>query len=496
MSRWNTLFLPLGLLFCACQSPTPVGVILYEAPQPSACYYLSPDGSDENDGLSEETAWRSIAHAVATIEVPARVHMLAGHYWTERVNLWESEDLEFFAEDSVTVHAEADVQRLFHLATPAEIVFRNVRFHGEGAEEGFYFRDGPRRFENCHFCGFAESCIKCENAAGFVLIGCRFGSLDAPLGAIAAELWSTPGCLLVDNRFHFDCPTDQVLLVYCDHSEISGNAFGDSICDSRSGGWALRAVECTDLMVSDNEFWMSEGSALGVWAVAADASGVVVRGNRIRFSVTQDFGYGICLGSETPQEHALVEPVLEWNEVILPLAEDSYFHNLFAGYSVAPRIANNHSSGGGYGLGVKGNSGALVEGNLIEGPARQCLIDKAGSGCLFRRNEMHPREGRVAGRVTDDLEAGVPVQESIWRDNGYHMDQSDLVFEVNVPVDIAAQEISSDGNRYYLEGADGLCFHICGQACGIEEMRRSYGWDLDSSFKPDENPGPEMARDP
>jgi len=50
-----------------------------------ATYYVSTQGNDANDGLSERSAWRTISHAAKVAKVGNTVLVLPGDYGPERV---------------------------------------------------------------------------------------------------------------------------------------------------------------------------------------------------------------------------------------------------------------------------------------------------------------------------------------------------------------------------------------------------------------------------
>jgi hypothetical protein len=426
---------------------------------------------------------------------PSVLTMLEGEYSTATVDIWESEPLDIVASGEVVVRPQIGSEELFHVASSNPINFYGIHFKGDGIAFCLYTRGGERLIRDCSFSGFSDCCIQVDNSVELQVVDCRFGSADSSMAACALSMSNAPGSQVVDNQFYCEGEQDVVRIWHSGDTIVRNNYFGSPSSPLLVDGWALRAQEGSNITVKDNHFWMNMGNALGVWATQASQTGCRITGNQISYSITPEYGYGICVGVENPQIHRLDEPLVSDNLVVLPQSDLSYFHNLFVGYCISPLVRGNETHGGGYGLGIKGNTDGLVELNHIYYPALQCIIDKAGSYCHFLSNEMYPQAGKAAARVTNDIEAGVPLDISLWNSNGFHLEGINLAFVVDTPVNIIAQGVDSDDNRYYLEESGSPLFRVNGIHYNLDEMQREFGWDQASEFKPLDLPDPNNAAD-
>lgn len=171
-------------------------------------FYLSPDGNDENDGLSLRAPWRTLARAVKNLKPGDTLYLAEGTYAanlklsagrdgkkpvsirgrgfgiisiTGRLELVKSANIEFeriqFA-DSVSVQ------------NSSQISFKNCSFSGPG---GGLRAEGVTALKVTH-AGFANVPLELKSTEGVILSGNIYANKDAP-----ALRLDSPGAILYSD---------------------------------------------------------------------------------------------------------------------------------------------------------------------------------------------------------------------------------------------------------------------------------------------------------
>ena len=447
-------------------------------------YFVRVDGDDLSDGLSHDSAWRTIAHAEDAADSNSVIHVLEGEYREDShgagylyINSTNGNRL-FLALGDVTLVAAGGSTRVLHFDTAASQSFSGFTIDGENLHpHGVTSYFGNKTLTDCEFRGCLERGIFLAGASGVTVEDCRFGTESAPLPATGIRLDHSPGCRIANCTF-FPASGDAIQSFWSDSLTIVNNVFG-------SLDHPLHPDNSAAVYVYESQAPLIEANALflkqthGIMIPDGDGEEVVgprVVQNSIRFLEVSE-SYGILIGSEGPVDYPVVGAEITGNMIESPIGE-SYRHDLFVGFSESPLIENNQLVGGGYGIVSKGNDGAEVLGNTIRGTWINSILDKAGHDSRIASNVCLPETGRCA-RVADDPGSGRSAAGSLWLDNVFSSTQ--FCIELSTPVEPAANGVSFDASEYCLEDEGQVVALIDGAPYTLPMLVDEFGWEVESS---------------
>ncbi|MCP4547955.1 MAG: right-handed parallel beta-helix repeat-containing protein [bacterium] len=453
-------------------------------------YHVSVTGNNDADGLSLETAWRTIDYAVNTADADALVIVHEGDY---RENSGgngclsftaEMADLRLQAAGEVRILADGAVEQIVLLQYCSGFIeFDGFAFDGESVvERGIKANCGNKRFVDCRFRAVTDLAIEIHASSAVMIEDCLFGSPDQPLAAGGVYLNGSDDSAVRDCTFHTAGNSGDIVCCYAtDDILIASNMFGsqtEPLHDSNNN-WVVVVEDAQAPVIEHNTFHMLEGRCIRARQVYVDVAGIVIRNNVFLHQVLSA-DYSISVGREDPWGASNSSSLICGNILDIPTG-DSTKHNIFVGYTLDPVIRDNVSHGGGFGLGIKGNDRAAVYHNSIYDCGRQGIVDKAGHDCEYYGNYVNNAFGECV-RMTDDIYSGREVLDSYWHDNTLVAHPPHAAYCVDSPVDPVNARILCDDHYFELEESAQILLTYHGFRHDLTYVRSEFGWDLNSSL--------------
>lgn len=184
--RWGAFFL-LGVLALALQAS-------------AAQYYISPLGSDSNNGTSEQSPFLTLSKALNASSSGDSINAATGNYTgSENVGLSVVDRTISGASTSGTVF-EGDNSDPF--STSGAVVFEKLTLKGAGGGNGVNVLSGSIMFADVHFSAFSEAVYLYPTTTNVTVTRCNFDSssnfgIYAKCGAASVcswEIFSVDNC--------------------------------------------------------------------------------------------------------------------------------------------------------------------------------------------------------------------------------------------------------------------------------------------------------------
>ena len=254
---------------------------------------------------------------------------------------------------------------------------------------------------------------------------------------------------------------------YADSLIIHGETFGteeEPLTDEWAiyeNGIYLEVVGCT--------FYLDGAHGIRLMA-SFDPASCVIKHNT--FHVADSLNtYVIGIGYDGYREGPPIAAWVLYNELYCIEAETAK-HDIFLGYQcVSPVVAGNEVHGGGYGIGVKGCTDGLIEGNRVYDTDRQAIVDKAGAGNVFDRNYASVSQG-YCFRITDDGTVQAVTNSTWTRNVAYQKHPWRQLFAVSTPA--STDELHASNNVYLIDRAESA-YSIHGDFMSLEDAQANYG---------------------
>jgi hypothetical protein len=448
--------------------------------------YVDTAGNDDADGLTPQTAWRSLERADQLAPAGSEIRVGAGVYVEDSGGLGylaidsPSAGRRFTATGEVTLRAASPGSCVLALADGVDCAVEAFTFDGEGGcsrlVQGDHLVAG---FQDCRFMGAVDRALDLASAPDLIVSDCDFGAPEAPLAAVGIWLNDCAGARIVDSRF-FVQGARAICVDRSNGVELSGNSFGSEGAPlDLASEWCVFVVNSDQVRIAGNELTLATGYGLGVPTGLVDITGVEVVENVLRCT-TLTPQYGILVGSETPRSVVFAGAHVEANTLLLPIPQaDTSKHDLFVGYTQAPEISGNTVIGGGYGLGIKGNTGADVHHNSVSHTWRWGIVDKAGWDCSFHDNVVETSKG-CSARMCNDDSAGRIVQNSSWFGNEFRGGVP--AYEITSPVTPLANGITSEANCFRLVQHCDPILKMGATESDLWATQEQWSWDLTSAL--------------
>jgi hypothetical protein len=336
--------------------------------------YVNTAGDDSADGLTPDTAWRTLTRADEQAPPGAAVRVAAGVYRENTAGAGHFRlsssmmSLAYVADGEVRLQAEVPGACVLDIATIADPSFSGFIF--DGADSCAALVVGAAcalSFHDCRFIGAGDAAVQIAGGGGLVIDDCEFGTAMEPLCGAAVQLADCPAASVADCDI-FVAAAGALRAIRCPSLRVTANSFGSSAQSLALGAqWAVLATDSDRIQITDNVLFLSSGHGLGLPAGTLPISAATVTGNTLQ-STSLANQYGIMVGSETPVAIAYQGVEVANNHISLPVpTADTAKHDLFVGYTLQPAVHDNEVLGGGYGLVIKGNDGADVYDNSILG---------------------------------------------------------------------------------------------------------------------------------
>jgi len=456
-------------------------------------YYVRVDGQDINDGLSYETAWKTISHAAQNVESNSVVHVYEGVYNEDTSGLGylyisnSASNIEYISDGTVTIRSNPGSYRILHFQTPAKIKFKGFIFDGQDSNQnGITSNYGDKIIEGNSFFNLVSKGIYFSSGDRVNITWNSFGSESNLLVSEGVHLANSDKSLVENNTF-FVNGKNVITLERGDETNIIGNNFGSSqVPIDLIDGWAIRTYDSDDTLIERNNLYLLDGFGIGVFNNVENVNSPKILNNSFFHSILTA-RYSVIVGSETPKEFELNNPEIAANSLFIPVGSSSK-HNIFVGHSNYPLIHDNYVYGGGYGIIVKGDNNALISNNQVYNNSMQAFLDKGSNNSLFINNIANCRYGKCA-RVTNNDPAQEVVMNSTWRENDFYVQGTQLAFEFSYPVNPITNNVISDQNNYHVDYLEKDLAVIISQYLNLFELQDIYEIELNSNlFIDSQNP--------
>lgn len=457
--------------------------------------FVSLDGDDSADGLTADTAWRTLAHADLAAPDSAEIRVEAGDYREGSEGLgWlriasPRVGIRYIATGEVWVRARVPGQQVMQLDTAGDPAFVGLGF--AGADSCLRVVTGTAAaaaFIECRFSGALYTGVDMTSSPGLRFESCAFGAAGAPLPAVGLRLTDCLAATVLGCRFH-TVGARAVSVEHCDHLLLEDNAFGEAeqplVLASQ---WAVSIGNSDFVALRGNRLFLLSGHGIGLPAGQVPVHGAEVIGNEVHALVATE-QYAILVGSETLPPCGYSGVRIEEN--LLDLATpgaDTAKHDLFIGFAQSPIVRGNTVIGGGYGLVIKDCDAAEVAENSVSGTWRYGILDKGGLNCEFHDNLVDTARGRCV-RFTNDPVANRAVQGSRWYANCLR--GGALPYEFSAPVTPNENFLSSAGNVLAIGEHGDPILVVNGGYQDFWTAQSAWDWDASSLlFAMDEPPVP------
>ncbi len=417
-------------------------------------YHVRVDGSDSSEGLSYETAWKSIAYSLENSNENSEILIYEGEYLED--SQWggylyvnqEKENRTFIGMGNVVLKVGPDVNRMILFVGPELTIFEGFVFDGQNsAVLGMDSSYGNKVFRNNQFINFLDYGISLKGGENNVMENNTFGYDNLHMDFSPVILTNLKNSRIENNQF-FSGKESLLYAFNSSNSSIKNNIFGSEENPLFLDTYAtfIRVIDSDNFIIENNELYIGDGNGITVYSNIKDVENPRMVNNSffIYHSLNR---YGIAVGSESEQEFDLIGANISGNRLYMP-AEETYKHNLFVGFTKNSIISGNYLDGGGYGLALKGNNDALVFGNEVYNATTVAIVDNAGWNNKIFDNVVNCNYDRCM-RIDNTESAGRPLYNSSWYNNTMFVNLGELAIYVGSSVDVIESGSNFFDNNYY-----------------------------------------------
>jgi hypothetical protein len=458
-------------------------------------YYVKVDGNNSLDGLSNETAWGSVAYAIDNSEGNSKIFVYRGEYledsqWGGYLHVnQERENRTFSGIGDVVLRVAPNVSRMILFVGPELTIFEGFTFDGRNsAGLGMDSAYGNKIFRNNQFVNFSNIGISLKGAGANIIDNNTFGYEDSHMNFSPILFTNLINSQIKNNKF-YSGKGSLMFIFNSSNISINGNVFGSEenplFLDTLAK--FVRVMDSDDAIINNNNFYIGDGNGLSVYSNTKDVENPKIINNSffIYHSLNR---YGISVGSESETEFDLLNAEISGNELYMPV-EETYKHNLFVGFTKNSIVSNNYLNGGGYGLALKGNDDALIFDNEVYNTTTVAIVDNSGWNNKIYDNVVNCNYDRCM-RIDNTESAGRPLYNSSWYNNTMYISSEQFATYIGSEVDVVESGSMFFDNKYYqgeheqIIGSQNISYFT------FFELRENFGWGEGSKlFASEEIPG-------
>lgn len=304
----NKLIIPLLLLSLALISSFTMGTVsaqfMSPSPTSSVIYVNGSNGSDDNDGLSWETAKLSIKNATGTVNTNGTINIANGTYTGENnTNITIGRNMNIIGQSqNETIIDGKNINWIFTINPRINVTFLNLTFaNGNATYGGAIYNQGNLTINNCTFTGNTAS----TNGGAIYSNGNCIVNESIFTGNTAINFGGAienyPGTLTVYGSTFTDNTANSAGGAAIDNWHGTLTVFGSMFTGNNAPNYGAAIYNIDDGNSSISFSWIVNNGRYEIW----DATGIVDAENNWWGSNNPDWG-SLLFGFNHPDQWVIL----------------------------------------------------------------------------------------------------------------------------------------------------------------------------------------------
>jgi hypothetical protein len=427
--------------------------VLLISPVSGEEYYVKVDGNNSLNGLSDETAWKTITYAANNAVQDSKIFVQEGLYMENEPYGYlyisnQNNNITLTSLGETIIRVDPISYRIVHFDTPSLFKIDGFILDGQNSVDiGITSHEGNKILSNNQFINILDRGISLDHARDVFIESNYFGEPGTPINFKSVWLQDSENIQIVNNGF-FTEGGDIIFVLNVSNSSIVGNLFGseDYPIFLNTSSKFIRIIDADSFIIENNNLHIGDGHGITLHTSTRDVENPKIINNSL-FIYHSLNRYGIAVGSESEQEHYLRDAEILDNKLYMPIEETSK-HNLFVGFTENSVVKGNYLDGGGYGLALKGNNNALIYHNEVYNATTVAIVDNGGWNNLIFDNAVNCRYA-MCMRIDNTESAGRPLFNSSWYNNTLYVSPGEFAVYIGSSVDVVESGSIFSTNEYY-----------------------------------------------